>query len=91
MLKDIIEVKYIENYQIYLKFEDGAEGIVDINKLIEFKDIFAPLQNLDYFKTIKINPEWGTIYWANGADLDPDVLYSIVTGKPIPNYQFSNA
>lgn len=91
MLKDIVEVKYIENYQIYLKFEDGAEGIVDINKLIEFKNVFAPLQNLEYFKTVKINPEWGTIYWENGADLDPDVLYSIVTGKPIPNYQLSNA
>ena len=91
MLKDIIEVKYIENYQIYLKFEDGSEGIVDINKLIEFKDIFASLQNLDYFKTVKLNPEWGTIYWENGADFDPDVLYSIVTGRLIPNYQFSNA
>lgn len=91
MLKDIVEVKYIENYQIYLKFEDGAAGIVDIHKLVEFKDIFAPLQNLDYFKTVQINPEWGTIYWDNGADLDPDVLYSLVTGQPILNYQFSQA
>ena len=91
MLKDIIKVKYIENHQIYLKFEDGAEGIVEIDKLIEFKDIFAPLQNLNYFKTVRVNPEWGTIDWENGADLDPDVLYSIVTGEPIPNYQFSNA
>jgi hypothetical protein len=91
MLKDIVEVKYIENYQIYLKFEDGKEGLIDISKSIKFQDIFAPLQNLDYFKTVQINPEWGTIYWDNGADLDPDVLYSIVTGKPISNYQFSNA
>lgn len=91
MLKDITEVKYLENYQLYLKFEDGAEGIVDVDKLIEFKDIFAPLQNIDYFKTVRVNPEWGTIYWENGADLDPDVLYSLVTGQPIPNYQFSKA
>ncbi|WP_366558247.1 hypothetical protein [Okeania sp. SIO3B5] len=26
------------------------------------------------------------MYWENGADLDPDVLYSIVTNEPIPKY-----
>jgi len=26
-------------------------------------------------------------YWDNGADLDPDVLYAVVTGQAIPNYQ----
>jgi hypothetical protein len=90
MLQDIVEVRYMENYQIYLKFENGKEGIVDLSKLIEFKGIFASLENLDYFKTVQINPEWGTIYWENGADLDPDVLYSIVTGQPILDRQFSN-
>jgi hypothetical protein len=90
MLQDIVEVRYMENYQIYLKFENGKEGIVDLSKLIEFKGIFASLENLDYFKTVQINPEWGTIYWENGADLDPDVLYSIVTGQPILHRQFSN-
>jgi hypothetical protein len=86
MLKDIIEVQPQENYQLYLKFEDGKEGIIDISSLVKFTGIFEPLNNLDYFKTVKLNPEWGTIYWENGADLDPDVLYSIVSGESI-NYE----
>lgn len=83
MLKDIISVQPVENYRLYLKFEDNQEGVVDISQLIEFTGIFAPLQDLAYFKQVKLNPEWGTIYWDNGADLDPDVLYSIVTNQPI--------
>ncbi|MGI2903010.1 DUF2442 domain-containing protein [Tolypothrix sp. VBCCA 56010] len=87
MLKDIIEVIPQDNYQLYLKFEDGEKGIVNVNQLIEFTGIFEPLKDLDYFRTVKLNPEWGTIHWENGADLDPDVLYSVVTGKSIPKYR----
>ena len=83
MLKDISSVQPLDNYQLYLKFEDDQEGVVDISQLIEFTGIFAPLQDLSYFNQVKLNPEWGTIYWENGADLDPDVLYSIVTNQPI--------
>ncbi|NEQ73597.1 MAG: DUF2442 domain-containing protein [Okeania sp. SIO2C9] len=86
MLKDIIEVNHQENYLLCLKFEDGKDGIVDISQLIEFRGIFAKLQDINYFQTVKLNPEWGTIYWENGADLDPDVLHSIVTNEPIPKY-----
>jgi hypothetical protein len=83
MIKDISSVQPLENYQLHLKFEDNQEGVVDISQLIEFTGIFAPLQDLSYFNQVKLNPEWGTIYWENGADLDPDVLYSIVTNQPI--------
>jgi hypothetical protein len=84
MLKDIIEVKPLENYQLYLKFEDNTEEVIDISKIIEFTGIFTPLKELDYFQTVKVNPEWGTIYWDNGADLDPDVLYSAITEQKLP-------
>ncbi len=79
MLKDIIDVKPLNNHQLYLKFEDNQEGVIDISRIISFTGIFAPLKELNYFQTVKINPEWGTVYRDNGADLDPDVLYSVIT------------
>ncbi|MCZ8357850.1 MAG: DUF2442 domain-containing protein [Microcystis sp. LE19-388.1G] len=83
MLKDIIEVKPLNNYQLYLKFEDNQEGIINLEEIIKFVGIFQPLKDLNFFKTVKINPDWGTIYWENGADLDPDVLYSLITNQSL--------
>lgn len=87
MLTDIVAVELLEGYQLHLCFEDGTEGIVDISQIIQFTGIFAPLQDRAYFSQVQVNPEIGTISWSNEADLDPDVLYSIVTGQSIPNYE----
>jgi Protein of unknown function (DUF2442) len=86
MLKDIVMVQPRAPYQLLLQFEDGVEGIVDLAKLIEFSGVFLPLKDPVYFAKVKVNPESGTIVWENGADLDPDVLYSLVTGQAIPDY-----
>lgn len=87
MLKDIISVKPLKGYQLHIQFEDETQGIIDISELIEFTGIFTSLQDLSYFQQVKVHPEWGTIYWENGADLDPDVLYSIITNQSIGRYQ----
>ena len=85
MLKDIVAVEPKQEYQLYLSFEDGVFGEVDVSKLIEFSGVFAPLKELSYFQQVQVNPEVGTIVWPNGADLDPDVLYAIITGEALPN------
>jgi hypothetical protein len=81
MLKDIIEVKPLRDYWVYLRFEDGVEGKVNIAELIEFRGVFTALFDPAYFAQVRVNPELGTIYWPNDADLDPDVLYSMVMLK----------
>jgi hypothetical protein len=86
MLKDIISVQAIQPHQLHLRFEDGVEGTIDLNQIIEFSGVFAALRDPDYVATVQIDPEIGTIGWPNGADLDPDVLYSIVSQQPIPDY-----
>jgi hypothetical protein len=81
MLKDIINVQVRHPHQLHLRFEDGVEGLVDLTQIIEFSGVFAPLRDPDYFATVQVNPEIGTIVWSNGADLDPDVLYAMASGR----------
>ncbi len=87
MLKDIVEVRPLDGYRLFLRFEDGAEGEVDLAKMIRFEGVFAPLMDRGKFLQVRVNEELGTICWPNGADLDPDVLYSAVTGEPIPEFK----
>ena len=87
MLKDIIGVKPLRNYRLQIEFEDGVHGIIHVAKLIEFTGIFAPLSNPGYFDQVRVNPELGTVTWPNEADLDPDVLYSYLTGEPLPTFE----
>lgn len=83
MLKDIIEVRSLGGHKVYLRFEDGIEGEMDLGDVIDFTGIFAPLQNEAEFAKIELHAELGTVVWSNGADLDPDVLYSALAGQPI--------
>jgi hypothetical protein len=86
MLKDIVAVQPLEDYRLQLHFEDGVSGVVDVAELISFTGVFAPLLEREYFMRVRVNPEIGTICWPNDADLDPDVLYSLVSGEPIPEF-----
>lgn len=83
MLVDIVEVKPLDGKKLFLKFEDGKEGSVDLNELTDFTGVFEPLKDDDYFRRVTVNPELGTICWPNDADLCADVLYSKVTGQSI--------
>ncbi|MFZ1044014.1 MAG: hypothetical protein WCA79_01895 [Anaerolineales bacterium] len=41
-----------------------------MGKLIKFKGVFVALKDETFFAKVDVNPEWGTIFWPNGADLD---------------------
>jgi len=68
----ITEAKYIHHYTIYMKFNDGKEGIIDFLNLLDGK-IFEPLQDVEFFKKFSLNA-W-TLEWSNGADFAPEFLY----------------
>lgn len=89
MLKDIITVKPCGEYRLHLQFEDGVEGEINVAELIEFRGVFASLRDPTYFAQGRVNPELGTITWPNEADLDPDVLYSILVGEPLPVFELA--
>ena len=83
MLKDIVEARPVGGYKLFLRFEDGVSSEVDVSTLIEFRGVFEPLRDVHEFAKVRVEPELGTVVWPNGADLDPDVLYAVLTGHPI--------
>ncbi len=87
MLIDIIFVEPLENYQLMLGFEDGSKGVVDIRQIVPFQGVFKRLEEEIYFRQVSVSPDLGTICWPNGADLDTDVLYGIVTGELLPELE----
>jgi len=83
MILHVIEAVYEKEYMIHLKFNDGAEGYVDLaNEL--YGEMFAPLTDVQKFRTFKVDPELGTIVWDNGADLAPEFLrdHLLVPAQP---------
>ena len=80
MLKDIVSAEPVGRYRLHLRFEDGIEGVVDLEPILSFRGIFAPLKDPAYFAQIRVDSELGSICWPNGADMDPDVLY----GRLVP-------
>lgn len=83
MLRDVISVEVLEPYRLRLRFDDGVEGVIDVAQEVPFQGIFEPLRDPDFFRQVQVVPDIGTIVWPNGADLDPLVLYSHVTGQPV--------
>jgi len=84
MFPRVKQVRYLGDYRLELGFADGVIGELDFKERVVGRGgMFAPLEDVDFFKQVQVDAEAGTLVWPNGVDLCPDVLYSQVTGKPI--------
>jgi len=72
-MMDIIDARYVANYTVWLRFEDGAAGEVALATVL-IGPLFEALQDQNYFKRFFVNPDTGTIEWPNGADFAPEFL-----------------
>jgi hypothetical protein len=69
----------LEAFRVRLTFSDGSQKIVDLEPYLH-GPIFGPLRaDPHLFRSVRVDPELGTIVWPNGADIDPDVLYHGLT------------
>jgi len=84
MSRWITQVKALADYRLELVFRDGARGVVDLrDRIVGRGGVLAPLQDPGFFAQVRVDPGVGTIVWPNGVDFCPDVLHSLVTGKPV--------
>jgi hypothetical protein len=66
-------VTYQSKYKLLLTFEDGVVNLVDLEPYLD-GEIFEPLKDIEYFKTVRVNMDIDTIVWDNDADISPDFL-----------------
>ena len=66
------DVKPLDNYLLYLTFENGVNKRFDMKPYLE-TGIFKELKEVSLFNTVRVN--FDSIEWANEADLDPEILY----------------
>ena len=85
MLVDVVEVEPRGGHRLYVRFEDGTAGEVDLATRVTFDGIFASLRDPARFAEASVHADLGTVVWPNGADIDPDVLYAWVRGEPKPD------
>ncbi len=74
-LHDITDVEVVGEYRLRLAFDDGTAGEVEFTKR-EWRGVFEPLRDPDYFARVTVDPEAGTITWPNGVDMAPEPLYA---------------
>jgi Protein of unknown function (DUF2442) len=84
------DVEYLHDYELLLQFEDGSWREVDLKDEL-YGEVFEPLKNKEYFKTVKVNHDLDTIVWDNDADISPDYLFEISTPVDEEHRQFELA
>jgi hypothetical protein len=80
MIPKLESAEYAGGYGIRVRFADGRTGEVDLaNEL--WGEVFEPLKNVALFRAFRVNQEFNTIEWDNGADLAPEYLYENTTAQ----------
>jgi Protein of unknown function (DUF2442) len=77
MLPHVTDARYISAHTVWVRFDDGAEGEIDLSGELH-GPIFEPLQDIAVFRQFRVHPELRTLVWPNGADFAPEFLRSAV-------------
>ena len=79
----VVEVRPMDGLTIWLEYEDGVKGIVDVSDMKD-KGVFKAWNDRPFFERVHIDAK-GDVSWGfdlNGVELDlaTDVLYANVLG-----------
>ncbi len=74
-----IAVEARDRLRIWIRFQDGEEGEIDLSHLAGM-GLFEAWDDRKFFESVRIN-SFDEIAWGDEIDLCPDALYMQLTGK----------
>jgi len=69
----------MDRFRVFLRFDDGASGTVDLSDMAG-RGVFSAWLQEGAFEKLSVSPI-GTFQWVGDLDLCPDSLYLQMTGK----------
>ncbi len=88
MFPRITRVRLLGGFRLELAFSDGVTAELDFQeRLAGRRGAMKPLAGPAFFAQVQVDAEAGTLVWPNGVDFDPDTLYSMASGAPLPRPQ----
>lgn len=76
---NLIEVAPREKFRLFLMYDDGVSGVVDL-AFLAGRGVFSKWLEPGVFEAVTLG-EAGNPAWPGGVDLCPDALYMMLTGK----------
>jgi hypothetical protein len=72
--RHVIEARYLGDYKVWLEFNDGRKGVVDLADEL-YGDEMSLLRNRDRFAEFYLDYGLASIAWLDGQDFAPEFLY----------------
>lgn len=74
MLINVIAVKALPNYCLWVTFENNEQKCFDMKPYLN-ATVFQPLKNPSFFELAQV--DYGTVTWPNEIDIAPETLYEL--------------
>ena len=74
-----VEVKALPHFRIWLRYDDGTDGEVDLSD-VAGRGVFKAWNDPAFFNAVRLGSH-GAIEWGADIDICPDAMYLRLTGK----------
>jgi len=74
----VIDARHVRGHIVWRRFRDGTCGEVDLGPELH-GPVFEVLRDDAAFRAFRIDPEFHTLAWPNGADFAPGFLHDAIT------------
>ena len=70
----VVDARYLCDYTVWLAFDDGREGVVDLAEQVSADDL-QRLRDPGFFAQFYLDDELESIAWRDGFGVAPEFLY----------------
>ena len=70
----VTEFEIVGSHVLRVRFNDGTVQTINFQPVLA-GELYTPLNDIEFFNKVRLDPEVHTLVWPNGADFDPATLH----------------